>query len=264
MIPKASKESNEELECWKRWKDGRDPDAGNYLVSKYLHLVEYAAGRLMATLPEMITKDELLSLGMEGLLDAINKFEPERGLKFETYATLRIRGAMIDGLRKTDVLSRSLRDKARRIEEAYLALEQEKLRSVSDEEVCAYLGISVDELRQILLDVSLSSMISINETIRDEENQTTLRWSVLENPDAEDPEKHLDEMEIKTILAEAIDKLPEKEKWVVSMVYFEELTLTEISKVLNLTTSRISQLHSKALSRLKNALAKEKQLLQHY
>src|SRR5690606_25197244 len=132
---------------------------------------------------------------------------------------------------------RSLRDKARKIEEAYLALEQEKLRSVSDEEVCAYLGISVDELRQILLDVSLSSMISINETIRDEENQTTLRWSVLENPDAENPEKHLDEMEIKAILAEAIDKLPEKEKWVVSMVYFEELTLTEISKVLNLTTS---------------------------
>jgi RNA polymerase sigma factor for flagellar operon FliA len=261
MIPK---QSNDEYENWKRWKDGRDPVAGNYLVSKYLFLVDYVAGRLMATLPDKITKEELRSLGMEGLLDALDKFDPERGLKFETYATLRIKGAIIDGLRKGDVLPRSLREKARKIEEAYLKLEQEKLRSVSDEEVGAYLGISVEELRQTLFDISVSAMVSINETVQDDDNQTTIRWSVLENPHAENPEKRLDEMELKEVLAEAISKLPEKEKWVVSMVYFEELTLTEISKILNLSTSRISQLHSKALLRLKAALEKEKTIIHHF
>lgn len=246
----------DEREYWRRWKEERDAVAGNYLVSKYLSLVDYVAGRLMATFPNKISKDELRSLGMEGLLDALNKFDPDRGLKFETYASLRIRGAIIDGLRKDDAVPRTLREKARKIEEAYNKLEQEKLRSVSDEEVCDYLGISVNELHQTLFDVSLAVMVSINETVCDEENHATTRWAVLENPHAENPEELLDEQEMKELLAKAIDQLPEKEKWVITMVYFEELTLTEIAQVLNLSTSRISQLHSKALSRLKEALSK--------
>lgn len=246
----------DEKEYWRRWKEKRDTVAGNYLVSKYLSLVDFVASRLMASFPNKVSKDELRSLGMEGLLDALDKFDPDRGLKFETYATLRIRGSIIDGLRKDDTLPRTLREKARKIEEAYTKLEQEKLRSVSDEEVCAYLGISIDELHQTLFDVSLSVMVSINETVQDEENHATTRWAVLENPQAENPEELLYEQETKEMLAKAIEQLPEKEKLVITMVYFEELSLTEIAQVLNLSTSRISQLHSKALMRLKDCLSK--------
>ncbi|GGK13588.1 RNA polymerase sigma-D factor [Caldalkalibacillus thermarum] len=246
---------------WNRWKHGRDPEAGQYLVLKYLPLVDYVVNRLAFSLPDSVTKDDLRSLGMEGLLDALDKFEPERGWQFETYASLRIKGAIIDGLRKDDYIPRSVREKVRKIEQAYLKLEQEKQRPVTDQEVSQYLGISVEELRQSLADASLAAMVSIDEVVYDDESQHVARSALLENTEAENPEQFMDQQWMKETLAQAIERLPEKEKWVISLVYFEELTLTEVAKLLNLSTSRISQLHSKALLRLKAALTKERQLL---
>ncbi|MDQ0337288.1 RNA polymerase sigma factor for flagellar operon FliA [Caldalkalibacillus uzonensis] len=257
----TKKWTKQDWENWRKWKDGRDPEAGQCLVLKYMSVVDYVVGRISLTLPDSITKDELKSWGLDGLLDAFDKFEPERGLQFETYARLRVKGAIIDELRRSDILPRSVREKARKIEEAYLQLEQEKQRSVTDQEVSQYLGISVHELRQTLADVSLSAMLSIDEVVYDEETQQMVRSTVLENSQADNPEQYVDEQWKKETLAHAIDRLPEKEKWVVSLAYFEELTLTEIAQLLNLSTSRISQLHSKALLRLKAALSKEQELI---
>lgn len=147
---------------WKRWKEHRDPDAGNEIVKKYFSLVEMVVHRLAISLPHSVQRDDLISFGCNGLLDAIDKFDLERGLQFETYASWRIKGAMIDGLRQADWVPRSIRDKARKIEDAYSKLEQEKLRPITDAEVSQYLGMSEDEVNQILFETSLSSLISIN------------------------------------------------------------------------------------------------------
>lgn len=252
----SKKLSKEEVEIWKKWQQEKEPEAGNYLVSTYLPLVDYVVQRFTISLPHCVHQDDLRSFGFQGLLDALDKFDIERGLQFETYASWRIKGAIIDGLRQIDWVPRSVRDKARKIEEAYMILEQENLRSVTDEEVSQFLGMSIAEINQTLADASLSTLISIDEPIYDEEDHQTGRYNMIKNEQAESPEEHLHEQFIKDTLAEVISRLPDKEKIVISLFYFEDLNLTQIAEVLGLSTSRISQLHSKAILRLKAALNK--------
>lgn len=248
--------SNEDKHIWKKWQEEREQQAGNYLVSKYLPLVDYVVHRFAISLPHTVQKDDLRSFGYNGLLDAIDKFDIERGLQFETYASWRIKGAIIDGLRQIDWVPRSVRDKAKKIEEAYTILEQEKLRSISDQEISDYLGMSEEEVNQVLVDASLSTIISIDEPIYDEEDNQTGRYNLIKNNLSESPEQYMHEQYIKETLAEVISRLPEKEKVVVSLFYFDEMSLTEIAEILSLSTSRISQLHSKAILRLKAAINK--------
>ncbi len=246
--------SKEDLNQWKKWKTARDLQAGDYLVERYHHLIDYVIGRFMISLPKTVSKDDIRSFAYEGLLDAIDKFRLDGEFKFETYATWRVKGAIIDGLRQSDWLPRALREKVKKIEKAYAILEQKSGNSVTDEEVCQFLGISKVELNKTVSEAALSTMISIDETIHDDDNDQVGRYNLIKNENAESPESNLYEQSLKESLAKAIDRLPEKEKLVVTLCYFEELKLTEIAEVLGLSVSRISQLHSKAMLRLNAAI----------
>ncbi|TLS36733.1 FliA/WhiG family RNA polymerase sigma factor [Pseudalkalibacillus caeni] len=251
------------IEYWQKWKEEKDAEAGDYLAKLYLPLVETLVQKYSAGLPVTVRKDDLLGFATDGLLDAIEKFDLERDLKFETYASWRIKGAIIDGLRKNDWVPRSVRDKVRKIEEAYAVLEQDKLTSVTDEEVAEYLGISIKEMNQAMQDASLSIMVSVDEPVYEDDEHKTGRFNLIENENAETPDRHIHQQFIQEILQKTIERLPEKEKLIVSLVYFEELKLTEIAEILGLSTSRISQLHSRAMMRMKGALSNHKELVQN-
>ncbi|TGV24948.1 FliA/WhiG family RNA polymerase sigma factor, partial [Mesorhizobium sp. M00.F.Ca.ET.186.01.1.1] len=228
---------------------------------KFLPLVDKVANRLAINLPANVDKDDLISYGRFGLLDALAKFDHTRGLQFETYAMWRIRGAMIDGLRENDWIPRTVRDKAKKIEEAYTTLEQQMLRMPTDQEVSEYLGISEKDLQQVFLETSLASMVSIDEAVGEEDEQKTARHSYIVDELTPRPESVAEVSSLKEVLVGVIDKLPEKERLVVSLFYFEELTLSEIAEIMSLSPSRISQLHSKALFRLRSALSRWKSQL---
>lgn len=249
-------------ECWKSWKEDGDVDAKRRLIEHYLPLVDYVSSRMAVGLPKNVTKDDLASNGVMGLIDAIEKFDYQRGLQFETYASWRIRGAIIDGLRQGDWVPRSVRDKAKKMEDAYAVLEQRNLRSASDEEVCDYLNISLKEFQQMLQEVAVSTVCSLEDPIREEESET--RLSLLVDDKAINPESKVHESFLRDSLLQGIERLTVKERTVISLFYYEDLSLSEIAEVMSLSPSRISQLHSKAILRLRAALGKHKDQLLHY
>lgn len=254
MIQQKSHLSN--IDIWKQWREERILTAKQALIETYLPLVDYVSNRLSIGLPKNVAKEDLSSFGVMGLIDAIEKFDYERGLQFETYASWRIRGAIIDGLRQGDWVPRSVREKAKRIEEAYQKLEQQYLRSVTDSEISDYLQISETEFQQMVQDIAITTVCSIDDPIRDEESET--RLSLMIDEKAKNPESKVNEFYLKDTLAQAIEKLTEKERTVVSLFYYEELSLSEIAEVMSLSPSRISQLHSKAMLRLKGHLSRFK------
>lgn len=247
------------MKTWESWKYEEDPAARKELIEHYLPLVHYVANRMSIGMPNYITQDDLSSYGIMGLMDAIEKFDIERGLQFETYANWRIRGAIIDGLRQGDWVPRSIREKAKKVEDAYQHLEQQLLRSASDLEISSYLDMSEDEFHHMLQEISITTVSSLEETINDDETET--RLSLLVDERVKKPEEVVDEHYLKTSLTQAIDRLTEKERIVVSLYYYEDLSLSEIAEVLSLTPSRISQLHSKAILRLRGSLANDKNQL---
>ncbi|MFC0188871.1 FliA/WhiG family RNA polymerase sigma factor [Fictibacillus aquaticus] len=244
-----------EQTCWKKWNSSRDKDAGDELLRAYLPLVNYHVQRISVGLPKSVNKDELRSLGMLGLYDALEKFEPERDLKFDTYASFRVRGAILDGLRREDWLPRSLREKTKKVEAAIEKLEQMNLRSVTPQEVADETGFSENEVTSVLSESFFANILSIDEENRDSESREKVSYSI-EDKKAVTPENQLLRDELHSELALVIGQLPEKEQLVVSLFYYEELTLTEIGQVLGLSTSRISQIHSKSLFRIRQVLKK--------
>lgn len=244
------------IELWKQWKEQGATYARQALIENYLPLVDYVSGRLAIGLPKSVSKEDLSSYGVMGLIDAVEKFDYARGLQFETYASWRIRGAVIDGLRQGDWVPRSVREKAKKIEEAYQKLEQQYLRSVTDLEISQYLQVSEQEFQQMLQDIAITTVCSIDDPIREEDSET--RLSLLIDEKAKNPEYKVNEFFLKESLARAIERLTEKERTVVSLFYYEELSLSEIAEVMNLSPSRISQLHSKAILRLKGSLGRFK------
>lgn len=246
-------------QLWEKLKNDGDLTAEKELIEHYLYLVDQVVYRIASGLPKNIIKDDLRSFGFVGLIDAVRKFAPERGNQFVTYAIWRIRGAILDGLREQDWLPRSLRDKAKKIEEAYAKLEQEKMATVTDEEVSTHLGMSVQELHKVLQDVSVSTFFSLDEPILDDENQESNRKTLIVDDSVVGPEEMAMRHSLKEQLVNLIKKLPEKEQLVLSLFYFNELSFTEIAEVLNLSTSRISQLHSKAIFRLRGSLGRKNQ-----
>lgn len=243
------------------WKQEGSREAEIDLITRFLPLVDKVANRLAINLPANVDKDDLISYGRFGLLDALAKFDHTRGLQFETYAMWRIRGAMIDGLRENDWIPRTVRDKAKKIEEAYTTLEQQMLRMPTDQEVSDYLGISEKELQQVFYETSLATMVSIDEAVGEEDEQKTARHTYIVDEATPRPENVAEVSSLKEVLVTVIDKLPEKERLVVSLFYFEEMTLSEIAEIMSLSPSRISQLHSKALFRLRSALSRWKSQL---
>ncbi|ACT02061.1 FliA/WhiG family RNA polymerase sigma factor [Paenibacillus sp. JDR-2] len=250
------------LDLWRAWKEEGDLEAKKRLIEQFLPLVDYVTNRMAIGLPKNVLKDDLASNGVMGLIDAIEKFDYCRGLQFETYASWRIRGSIIDGLRQGDWVPRSVREKAKRIEEAYQSLEQKYLRSVSDAEISQYLNVSEKEFTTMLHEIAITTVCSLEDPIREEESET--RLSLLIDERAKNPDHKAHEFFLKDSLISGIEKLTEKERTVISLFYYEELSLSEIAEVMSLSPSRISQLHSKAILRLRGALAKHKdQLLQH-
>ena len=243
---------------WEEYDKTKDPGLKEKLILQYASLVKYVAGRLSIHFGDHVEFDELVSYGIFGLIDAIDKFKYEKGVKFETYASLRIRGAIIDGIRKLDWIPRTLREKNKQFEQIFNDLSNALGRDPTDEELAEKMGVSAKEVRQIVKKTSLMSVISLDEYL--EQNQESA-FSEGFASTAEGPELRHEKAEMKKLLTEAIGNLSEKERLVVSLYYFEDLTLKEISRIMNVSESRVSQIHTKALSRLQLKLGKFKYVL---
>ena len=225
----------------------------------YSPLVKYVAGRMGSGLPAHVEEADLISYGLVGLISAIERYEPEREIKFETYAIPRIRGAIIDELRALDWVPRSVRARAREIEKANVKLEHRLQRAPTDEEMAAELGIEVDEFQESLIQISNSTIAALDElwTVSDSSGDQVSLLDTIQDPSAPDPAKVMDATDLKDRVADAIARLPEREKLVIALYYYENLTLREIGEVLGVTESRISQLHTKAVLRLRSRMQDE-------
>ncbi|MBF0134921.1 MAG: FliA/WhiG family RNA polymerase sigma factor [Magnetococcus sp. DMHC-1] len=226
------------------------------IIMKYAPIVKYVAGRISMRLPQSVDVDDLYQVGILGLIDAIAKFDPERGIKFQTYAEFRVRGAILDELRAMDWVPRGVRHAATQIQDVFMKLEAQLGRPPEDGEVAKHLGISLDEYFAQLESVRSLSVVSFEDlrpSLDDDE------WDVLDvlaDPLQVDPLEALGLQQVREALSQAVASLPEKERLVVTLYYFEELTMSEIGAVLGLTESRISQLHSKATLRMRARVRK--------
>jgi RNA polymerase sigma factor for flagellar operon FliA len=243
-------------DLWRRYKDQGDNGARERLVVAYSPMVKFVAGRLGAGLPSHVEDADLISYGLVGLIGAIERFEPERGIKFETFAMTRIRGAIIDELRSLDWVPRSVRSRAREIEQVQAKLEHELQRAPSETELAAKLNMTEEELQSALLEIANSSVYALDElwTVSDSSGDQVSLLDTIADEGAADPQEALATTEVKDRLTEAIGGLPEREQLVVALYYYENLTLREIGEVLGVTESRVSQLHTKAVMRLKSHL----------
>jgi RNA polymerase sigma factor for flagellar operon FliA len=247
-------------ELWREFKAEGDGDVREKLILHYAPLVKYVAGRVGVGLPPNIEQADLVSYGIFGLIDAIEKFDINRAIKFETYAISRIKGAIIDELRSIDWIPRSIRSKAREVERAYAALEARLHRTPTEPEVAAELGIKLDDLHAIFGQVSFVNVVALDEllNVNGEKGDKVSLVDTLEDTRAEDPVRVFESQETKHLLARAINMLPEREKIVVTLYYYEGLTLAEIGQVLGVTESRICQMHTKAVLQLRAKLADQR------
>lgn len=243
--------------CWKNWVNCRDPQAGDFLVKKYIPLVSYHVQRISINLPKSVSRDDIRSLGMMGLFDALERFDPARDLKFDTYASFRIRGAILDGLRKEDWLPRSAREKAKKIEATIEKLEQKLMRNVTPIEIATELNISENDVYTALNENFFANILSIDEHPQDQEDKEGTNFYIKDDH-ALLPEKHVLKKELYVELENMINTLNEKEQLVLQLFYKEELTLTEIGQVMGLSTSRISQIHSRSIYKLRTLMEGKK------
>jgi RNA polymerase sigma factor for flagellar operon FliA len=231
---------------WAAYKASAGRDTRDRLILHYSPLVKYVAGRVAVGLPQNVEQADLVSYGIFGLIDAIDKFDPSRGFKFETYAIARIKGAILDELRSIDWVPRSVRAKSRAIEKAYAKLEGELHRTPSDAELATELTMSEDQLQSTLNQISFIGLVALDESM-------TLGDTVADS--GESPSAAYEVEEMRHILADAINRMPEREKIVLTLYYYEGLTLAEIGQVLGVTESRVCQIHTKAVLQLRSRLA---------
>ncbi|MGI8775501.1 MAG: RNA polymerase sigma factor WhiG [Actinomycetota bacterium] len=245
------------IDAWDEYKASGAAEARDHLILNYSPLVKYVAGRVAVGLPANIDQADLISYGIFGLIDAIDKYDRSRNIKFETYAINRIRGAIIDELRAIDWVPRSVRSKARQVEKAYSALENKLKRPPSDAEIAEEMDISVDDLNAIYTQLSTVSLVALDElmSVDGDKGDTLSLVETLEDTKTVGPTEAFESEEMKTILAGAINRLPEREKVVVTLYYFEGLTLSQIGDVLGVTESRICQMHTKAVLALKGKIS---------
>jgi RNA polymerase sigma factor for flagellar operon FliA len=243
-------------DLWRRYKGAGDEGARERLVVAYAPLVKYVAGRMASGLPSHVEEADLISYGLVGLINAIERFEPEREIKFETYAITRIKGAIIDELRSQDWVPRSVRARAREIERANQKLENRLQRAPTDQEMADELDMGVEDFQDAILQISNSSIAALDElwTVSDASGDQVSLLDTIADDRAPDPSAVLDQTDLRDRVAEAISRLPEREKLVIALYYYENLTLREIGEVLGVTESRVSQLHTKAVLRLRSRL----------
>lgn len=237
---------------WEHYVDRRDQAARDHLVLRYAPLVKYVAGRLASGLPDRVELSDLISYGMFGLIDAIDKFEPAMGYKFETYAIRRIQGAILDELRALDWVPRSVRTRARQVERALAKLESDLGRAPSDAELAAELDMSETFLQETLAKISSMGIIALDEVLPAPSGQgeTMTRADTITDP-SDEPHVDLESRELSQTLAAVIDRMNEREKAVILLYYYENLTLAEIGQVLGVSESRVCQIHTKAVMQLR-------------
>ena len=242
---------------WKSYSKTKCPELKKELILKYTHIVKLVAGRLLIHIGQHVDYDDLISYGTFGLIDAVDKFDAKKGVKFETYASMRIRGAIIDNLRKMDWVPRTLRQKNKEYEQICVHLESELGREPTEAEIAEHLKISIEEARNLMKKSVILSLISLDDYLEQNYESEPLSPSTPEDT----PEGFIDLQEIKKMLNESIDQLSEKEKMVVTLYYFEEMTFKEISKILQVSESGVSQMHSRAIARMQGRLGQHKSVL---
>lgn len=253
----SSHNPSPEEALWDKWLTHKDEQTANELIEHYMYLVNFHVDRLGSHLPNTVEREELKSLGLIGLFDAIQKFEVKRNLKFDTYASYRVKGSIIDGLRKEDWLSRSMREKSKKITAASQALEQKLQRIPTVQEISREVEMTIDEVEDAVKDTLFSNVLSIDEKPKQEDasQYEGVGYSISDN-DAVQPSEQALAKELNEELAQSLRLLNENEQLVVSLFYYDELTLTEIGQIMDLTTSRISQIHKTAIFKLRNILKK--------
>ena len=241
-----------EDELWHEFKKSRSTKIRDQFIRQYMPLVKYVAGKVSSGMPESVEFDDLVGYGQFGLLDAISKYDPDKNVKFKTYAVTRIRGAIFDELRELDWVPRSVRQKSREIEDTITELEAKLGRTASDAEIAKAMGMTESEYESVVMKVSGTNILSLNDVWYSSDNMSI--GDNIEAPNSMNPDVIVEREEIKRVIIQAINELPQNEKMVIILYYHEDLTFKEIGKVLNVSESRISQLHSKANLRLRAKL----------
>lgn len=249
-MPEPQEQELQEL--WTEFKSSGDERAREVLILHYSPLVKFVAGRVGAGLPKNVDHADLVSYGTFGLIDAVDKFEPERGFKFETYAVNRIKGAILDELRALDWVPRSVRSRAREIQRTMAELNHTLQRTPTEEEVAESMEVPLDTLRGHLGEIANLGFVALDELLNPSENTSGSMTDVLPDSGAIDPSGSFEKEETRYMLADSINRLPDRERLVLTLYYYEGLTLAEIGGVLNVTESRICQIHTKAVMSLRN------------
>lgn len=243
---------------WEAYGKDKNTAAKEQLILHYAPMIKYVVGRMSIYVGNAVDFDDLVSYGIFGLIDAIDKFDYHKGAKFETYAGLRIRGAVLDGLRSLDWVPRTLRQKSRQLDEAYAQLEADLGREPTNEELAEKLGVQAEEVADEIKKSSLMALISLDDYLEGNHETGVAQPT---DSDSETPENLFEHKELKQMLIDALQKLTDKERLVTTLYYFEEMTLKEISKIMNVSESRVSQIHSKAMLKLRTRLGRFKSVL---
>ncbi|MDH3499395.1 MAG: RNA polymerase sigma factor WhiG [Acidimicrobiia bacterium] len=240
-------------ELWEKFKATADVGARDALILNYSPLVKFVAGRVGVGLPKNVEQSDLISYGIFGLIDAIDKFDLERGFKFETYAISRIKGSILDELRALDWVPRSVRARAREIERSLAELEHRERRSVTEEELADHMDLPIEDLQSNLAEISTLGLVALDELLSPERGSSAV-GDLVPDQKGMDPEAAFQIEEMKRVLADIISRLPDRERLVVTLYYYEGLTLAEIGRVLGVTESRVCQIHTKAVMSLRNRM----------
>jgi RNA polymerase sigma factor FliA len=239
---------------WKIYSSNSNPAIKEKLLINYLPIVKYVVGRMMLTLPNSVNYDDMVSAGTMGLLAAIDRFDIKMGVKFETYVVPRIRGAILDELRALDWVPRSVRSKAKKLEKAIMEIESELGRMATAEEIAKKLEMNLEEYNEMLSKVGGHTLTSLDREIYETEESNGSLYDLIKNVKADDPFQTIEKEELQKNLIEYLNSLPENERLVLALYYYEDLTLKEIGVVMDVSESRISQIHTKAINRLKSKL----------
>jgi len=255
MMGNTIPELKSEDELWQRYRKTKDPAIRETFIKQYAPLVKYVAGKVAIGMPHNVEFDDLVGYGVFGLMDAIDKYDPEKNVKFKTYAVTRIRGAIFDELRQIDWVPRSVRQKTREIESVISSLEAQLGRTASDHEAAGALGMDEAEYLKTIQKISGTSILSLNDVwFSGDENDKISIGDSIESPSSLNPDVIVEKDEIRRVIVEAINELPDKEKKILVLYYYEDLTLKDIGRVLEVTESRVSQLHTKAIMHLRSKL----------
>ena len=251
----AAEAEKKEEELWLQYRKKRDPAIREAFIKQYAPLVKYVAGKVAVGMPSNVEFDDLVGYGVFGLIDAIDKYDPEKNVKFKTYAVTRIRGAIFDELRLIDFVPRSVRQKTREIESTISSLEAQLGRTASDQEIAGAMGMDEAEYMKTIQKISGTSVISLNDLwYSGDDNDKVSIGDSIESPSSMNPDVMVVNDEIRRVIVEAINELPDKEKKILVLYYYEDLTLKDIGRVLQVTESRVSQLHTKAVLHLRSKL----------